>query len=145
MTDKEKARERALRYIAHAERTEMQVRKKLADCEFDKETIDETVEYFKEIKYIDDSRYAEMYAREASEKYGPHTVKLKLLQRGISKELAESVSAQSGDNQRRSAAILIEKLKRKYDGLPEEKKKMRMYSALARAGFDWSEVKELLD
>jgi len=46
--------------------------------------------------------------------------------------------------QREAAKRVIEKLQSQYSGLPEEKKKNRIYAALMRKGFDWNEVSDLL-
>ena len=58
----EKLRNKMLKYIVYKKRTEAEIRQKFE--EEDENMVEDAIEYFKELKYIDDSVYVERAIKE---------------------------------------------------------------------------------
>lgn len=87
----EVAKEKALRYLVVAKKTENEVRNKLKKSNFDEDIIDKVVDYLKDLKYIDDDDYVDAYIRQCMrlQNYSIFEIKNKLLQKGIKKYIIE--------------------------------------------------------
>ena len=59
----EKARQKALRYLAYRSRSVEEVRSKLADQGFDDAVIKKVIDRFCDLGYLDDSNFAGQWAR----------------------------------------------------------------------------------
>lgn len=88
----EEAKERAVKYLVLALRTEQEVKNKLRKLNVDEDIITEVTEYLKSINYIDDEKYVEAYLRQSQNipKYSVYEIKMKLIQKGINKELIQN-------------------------------------------------------
>ena len=86
----EQAKERAVKYLVLALRTEKEVKDKLRKLNVEEDIIDEVCEYLKGLGYINDVYYTEAYLRqcESIPKYSKYEIKMKLIQKGIDKDLA---------------------------------------------------------
>ncbi len=87
----EQAKEKAVKFLVLQLRTEKEVYDKLKKIEVDEEIIDEVITYLKSIRYIDDEKYVEAYLRQCSNipKYSLYEIKMKLIAKGIDKELVK--------------------------------------------------------
>lgn len=87
----ELAKEKAIRYIVVAKKTESEVRKKLDKLGFDDNIIDEVIKYLINLGYIDDTDYVDAYIRQCMRllNYSIYEIKNKLLQKGIKKDIIE--------------------------------------------------------
>jgi SOS response regulatory protein OraA/RecX len=82
----DKLRAKMLKYILYKKRTEMEVRQKF--CEEDENAVEDAIEYFKELKYIDDFSYIERSIAEYTKlkNLSIKEINYKLLQKGIDKK-----------------------------------------------------------
>ena len=87
--DFNEAKERAVKYLAIALRTEEEVKIKLRKLNVEEEIIEQVTTYLKSIDYINDGKYVEAYLRQCISipKYSNYEIKMKLLQKGISKDI----------------------------------------------------------
>lgn len=87
----ELAKEKAIRYIVIAKKTEYEVRKKLEKSGFDEDIIDDVIKYLEKLGYIDDTEYVDAYIRQCMRllNYSIYEIKNKLLQKGIKKDIIE--------------------------------------------------------
>ena len=87
----EVAKEKAIRYIVIARKTEDEVRKKLAKSGFNNEIVDKVIVHLKKLDYINDSEYVDAYIRQCMRllNYSIYEIKNKLLQKGIKKDIIE--------------------------------------------------------
>lgn len=85
----DKLRSKMLKYILYKKRTEMEVRQKF--CEEDEGKLEEVIEYFKELKYIDDWNYIERSVQEFIhlKTLSVKEIVYKLCQKGINKKLVD--------------------------------------------------------
>ena len=85
----EKLRTQMLKYIIYKKRTEEEVRKKFASE--NEELVEDSIQYFKELNYINDYEYIERSIKEfiALKKMSIKEVKYKIYQKGINKDLLD--------------------------------------------------------
>ncbi len=82
-------RSKVLKYIVYKKRTESEIRKKFENE--DQDLLDDTIEYFKEQKYINDEDYIRRAVNEfiALKNMSIKEVKYKLVQKGINSNLLD--------------------------------------------------------
>lgn len=135
-----RAKKRVMHILEQMDRTESQLREKLAKSEYPKECIDGAIEYVKNYHYLDDERYALNYVRYHQEKLSRQQLSLKLAQKGISRENIEyaldvEYSSEDGEKIR---ALLI---KRHYDpDVMDQKEVNKIYQYIMRRGFRSSDI-----
>lgn len=83
----EKFKNKMLKYIVYKKRTEAEIRQKFS--EEDENMVDEAIEYFKELNYINDEIYVQRAVDEfkALKNMSIKEVEYKLLQKGIRKKI----------------------------------------------------------
>lgn len=128
----------------YAPRTRLQVRSHLLRKGIDAESAEAALATMEEYGYIDDAAYAREFARCYSAKLGAAAIRSKLMEKGISREVIDASVEFSREAEREAAAGLVAKLREKYDGLPKEKRRQRIYQALLRKGFSYGDAAELL-
>ncbi len=136
---------RAMYLLQQMDRTEAQLRRKLAEGHYPPELIDGAVAYVESYHYIDDFRYACTYIRFHQSQKSRLQLKLALLQRGVPAETAEhAIEEEYGDCEEELIQKFLEK--KQYD--PEQtdwKEKQKICQSLARKGFPISKIKRLMD
>ncbi len=136
---------KAVSYLGYGMRTEKQIKDKLAEKGIDKESIDYAVSKLSDYSYIDDTEYAFRYSQQYSNKYGPRKIEMKLRQKGIKAELAKSAAESIPAEDEEAAAMKhIERIRRRYPDLDTRSLNRKIYEALTRNGFKWSNVSHLL-
>ena len=85
----DKLRSKMLKYIMYKKRTEMEIRQKFS--EEDADAVEDAIEYFKELNYIDDENYIERSVQEFLnlKKLSIKEISYKLCQKGVSKKLVD--------------------------------------------------------
>lgn len=86
---RDQLRSKMLRYILYKKRTEQEVRQKF--CEEDENEVEDAIEYFKELHYIDDWNYIERSLQEFInlKNLSIKEISYKLCQKGVNKGLLE--------------------------------------------------------
>ena len=139
--DFEIAKEKAVRYLVVAKKTEYEIRMKLKKSKFSDDTIDEVINYLTKIDYINDNEYVDAYIRQCMHllNYSIFEIKQKLLQKGIKKYIIEEKvdKLKETDYENR----LIQKLLAgKLKNIEEVKIKKYLYRrGLANSSFDFYE------
>lgn len=128
----EQAKERAVKYLVLALRTEKEVKDKLRKLNVEEDIIDEVCEYLKGLGYINDVYYTEAYLRqcESIPKYSKYEIKMKLIQKGIDKDLATEKIA-NNLNQNYEVKIVDKLMNGKLKNMDPLKQKAYLY----RRGF----------
>lgn len=93
----DKLRSKMLKYILYKKRTEMEVRQKF--CEEDENAVEDAIEYFKDLKYIDDWNYIERSVQEFMnlKSLSIKEISYKLCQKGVNKRLVDEYMAKHKD------------------------------------------------
>lgn len=135
-----RAKKRAMHLLEQMDRTEKQLRDKLAANEYPAECIDMAIDYVKSYHYLDDYRYAENFIRYSQEKMSRKQLEIKLMQKGVSRDIISGAldTVYESDESQQIRALLV---KKHYD--PEacdEGEFRRIYQFLLRRGFKSSDV-----
>ena len=130
--DYETAKEKAVRYLVLALRTEEEVKNKLRKLNVEEDIIFQVTEYLKSIGYINDEKYVEAYIRQCINipKYSKYEIRMKLIQKGINKEIL-SEKLEELDNCDYENKLIDKLLKGKLKNMEPLKQKAYLY----RRGF----------
>lgn len=144
-----RAKEAALRYLSHKDRTEHEVRRNLSKKDFGEEAIDEAVHRLHELNYLDDADYAERYARERFERkgYGARRIQHELRRRGVDRRHIENALAEvvERDEALQHARSHAEKRLSRLEREPNPWKRRRKLSDyLRRRGFDYELIRQVV-
>lgn len=140
-----RAKYAALFYLSRRALTERQLREKLEKKEYSSGIIDETLEYLKELGYIDDRDYAQRYAKDAAEikKHGISRIRLDLRKKGISPEDIDEALQELDLDTADSLRSLIEEKSASLD-LSDKKQRARLVNFLLRRGYKFDEINSAL-
>ncbi|AZR72577.1 hypothetical protein BBF96_03755 [Anoxybacter fermentans] len=145
----QKAKKQVFRYLRYRERSEKEVRDYLRRKGYRSEVIKAVIERLKELDYLNDRRFAELWVknRTNSGRRGPILVKKELQEKGIDHNLIEdiiSVEYTPG----REFDIACELLKKKiklYQGENFETVKARLWKLLERKGFRYQVIENVVE
>ncbi len=134
-------REQAVRLIAVKDRTEKEMRDRLAQKGFGPDEIDETVEFLKNYKYIDDAEYARRYAADGVnlKGWGPGRIRTELLRRGISRETVDQTLEQMEADPREQIDLIMERRFSNSD-LSNRNERNRIFGYFARRGYNSHDI-----
>ncbi len=133
-----KAREIVFRMLKLRLYSEQEIRTRLTKKQIEPKFIEDTIQYFKELEFIDDRKFTRQWiASRLAKSFGATRIRFELRHKGIGDDLLNEelkVIAQDYDEER-----IVEKLAHKraqvYHGIPKDKLKQRVYGYLARRGF----------
>ena len=137
----------ALNSLDYRDHSEKEIRARLLR-KHDADYVDEAVEKLIELDLVNDERYAENYARELFErkKFGKMRIKSELRAKGISADIAnaaveELFEEEEPDNVQRIVDIIG---KRYYNRMNDEVGRKKVFSALQRMGYSFSDIREAM-
>lgn len=128
--------ELAYRYLNRRDRTEGEVRTHLTSKGVDPGAAEDAVATLREQGYLDDARYARLFAEDkrALEGWGTERIRGALALRGIDRELIEAAVAADGGAEMERA---LEILRRRFPSPPRERRdRDRALAVLLRKGYD---------
>lgn len=136
-----RAKERALWYLDRTDHSERALYDKLTRAGFAKESCAAVMAWLKEYGMIDDRRYAEHLAERYSESnVSQREAYQKLLLKGVPRELAREVTAETEfDEAAQIRAVIEKKYRNKLDDRASVEK---VYAALVRKGFSFGAVRD---
>ncbi len=136
----------ALRFLERRARTEKELRQKLAEKQFDATQIDQTIERLKGYGYINDQKFATDFQRfrDDYKPMGVHRLKMELSQKGIPKDILETVAAPK-EKEIELAWQAAQTRLRQYARLEPEVFRRRMTNFLARRGFGFEVIKRVFE
>ena len=135
-----RAKKRAMHILEQMDRTEHQLREKLAKGEYPQECIDSAVEYVKKYRYLDDERFASSYVRYHQEKLSRQQLSVKLSQKGVSKDIiAEALEMEYEAEDGEKIRNLLSK--RHFDpDNTDRQENNKIYQYILRRGFKSSDI-----
>lgn len=141
------AYELALTCLDFSQRSAAELTRKLISRGYVPPAAEAAVARLIEVGIVDDARYAQRIAETASHKnVGIYAMKRKLRSKGFSDEDAETALEALDDAQQLAACrAAADKLHRKYAALPSREARMKLSQALARRGFSWDTISNVLD
>lgn len=136
---KSRAMNSSLYYLQQMPKTEHQLRENLRKKQIPQDIIDETMQKLIDVGWVNDKDYAEnfIYSKRKYEKLGSSSIRMKLMQKGIDKDIIdELLNEVSQDDLRETAMILAEKKVRSLKREPDRNKKIqKIVSHLAYRGY----------
>ena len=133
-----KAKESCLRLFKIRDRSEREIRNRLLQKKFSKETVTETIQYLKGSGLIDDRQFTRSWIQARLNKpYGLKRINFELRQKGISDDLAKEELSHAKDTYREEEVVLslIKSRASRYKALDPLKRKQHLFSYLAQRGF----------
>jgi len=150
------AKEAALRILARGPRTEREVEGRLRERGYHEEAVERALARLRRVSLLDDRAFVRSFLRTELFKapQGRRLLEMKLRRRGVPDGLIRELDAflsEDPDLSGRSlaseegrAALGFAQLRRRYARLRPEIYRRRMQQALARRGFNWDTIRELL-
>lgn len=140
----EQLRAAALRLLARREHSRLELQRKLRQRRFPQKLIDEVLDEYEERGWLDDQRFADVYARSRMDMgYGPLRIMAELQQRGVH-STPECLAEMAEADWRRRAVELRERRFGLTDLRPDPEEKLRQARFLLRRGFSHDQVESAL-
>ncbi|TKJ47666.1 hypothetical protein CEE34_02635 [Candidatus Aerophobetes bacterium Ae_b3a] len=144
--DPNRAREYALRLLEYRERSEQEIKERMARKNYNERLIKSTIKSLKNHNLVNDRRFARMWAESCLRRsYGRWKVRSDLNKKGIDEEIVEEVLRESYSkvDELQIALALIQK---KWPFLKEEKNTLlrRVSDFLKRRGFPFEVIAEVI-
>ncbi len=146
----EKARQKALRYLAYRGRSVEEVRSRLAEKGFGEAVIKKVIDRFSDLGYLDDRNFAGQWAKSlaVSRLWGDRKIEASLREKGISIDLIQEAiaGARKGKEERRAIQELVEKRLRSEPACEvfSYKWKRRLMQTLVGRGFPVGVILDVL-
>jgi len=137
----------AYSFLSYKQRSEKDIEKKLKQNKISQTAIETIIGLLKEQKYLDDEKYAKQFIENkiSRKPLGKRVLKQKLFEKGIGKEITETILSESypEETETESARILLEKYQKKVKGKDQFEKRRKCFQYLISKGFDYDIVKEI--
>ena len=145
ITDTGPVMEAAATFLAPRPRSISETKRRLSRLGFPQPLVDQVVERFAEIGYLDDEAFSRAWveSRDRARPRGESALRRELAQKGVARQVVDEIlgerldAAGDGDPNLAAATALLERkraaLARESD---ERKRRQKAYALLARSGFD---------
>ena len=151
-TEAERALERALTFLEQRDRTEAEVRERLAKAGFGEDAREAALAKLKELGYVDDEDYAVRYVEALIAKgRGSLRVREELRRKGIPEALARN-AVEDGCDREREAETALEAARKAFSELPREliekeprKAAEKVSRRLVSRGFPYEIIGEVME
>lgn len=137
----------ALNSLDRRDHSVREIKQKLLQ-KYEQEYVDTAVDRLVELRLLDDGRFAANYAHElyTYKKYGRNRIKSELYRKGISSDIINDVldeifESEEADNVERIVDIIRKKY---YNKMIDENSRRKVFSALMRLGYSFSDIKEAM-
>jgi regulatory protein len=141
----ERAKERALSYLTHRPRSKAEVRQYLAKRDFSESVIDEVITRLERVGLLDDMDFARFWV-ENRVKFRPRGCRMlryELYQKGIADAIIEEALADY--DEKTAIKRVAKKHARRLQHCTPEVFRRRLYGRLARRGFDYALIRDVID
>ncbi len=107
-----KAKDQALKFLTYRQRSEKEIIDKLKKKGFEESIIDDTLNYLKKYKLVDDMEFAKAFMKDKINlnKFGPIRIKHELYKKGIDNNIIEKVLEEDDDEYNRALNLAKKKL-----------------------------------
>lgn len=134
-------------HIERSDKSEKQIADKLKAKGYTEEYIEEALQWGRDLGYLDDERYARMFANSRLSVYGANRVKRDLSLKGIHRDIIDDVMSEleNDDDQQEQANRLAERKISSVRGEIDQKAKARVMSAIVRKGYSFDTARRALN
>lgn len=142
-----KCKSSALKIIERNYKTEKQINDKLVKKGYNFETVERTLKFLKEYKFVDDNKFVRLYIEEKVSNHGKNKIKYDLIRKGIKKEIIKKFLDSLDKNKYEENAVKL--AQKKYDIIVRSENSMqkvylKLGSYLVRNGYDTELTKNIL-
>ena len=141
-----RAKQKALSLLQSMDRTKSELRERLLRQDFPEKIADEAVRYVESFGYVDDRRYVESFILSRKGRKSKREIFAELSRKQVDEAIVDEMMERCYDAEDSGEAIRRFLKKRHYD--PEQatmEEKQKVYAYLARKGFSYREIKEVMD
>lgn len=146
--ERRRVREAAYRYLGRRAHSEQELRTKLSRRGFPVALIDEVLAQLRDRGYVDDLEFARAYVRNqmATNPMGPTALRAALLKKGVDREIADRVVQETlaETDELELATQIARSRASRYAHLAPQKARERLGALLARRGFSYEVITEIL-
>ncbi|MFA9479950.1 regulatory protein RecX [Phycisphaerales bacterium AB-hyl4] len=145
----DKALRQAMNRLARRGRSRSELDRKLAQLGYEPNVRERVLDRLTELNFLDDDALGRALMREiqARKPAGPHLLRQKLRQKGLDRELVDRLVAETRESQDQAgdAADLLRRRLPAMARLDPATRKRRLYSLLARRGFDGDAIQSAFE
>ena len=141
-----RAKQKALSLLQSMDRTKSELRERLLRQDFPEKIAAEAVRYVESFGYVDDRRYVESFILSRKGRKSKREIFAELSRKQVDEAIVDEMMERCYDAEDSGEAIRRFLKKRHYD--PEQatmEEKQKVYAYLARKGFSYREIKEVMD
>lgn len=144
-----RARERVFYMLKDSDKSEQDIRRKLLTAYYPGDIVETVISFMKDMKYIDDRRYADNYIRSNRRQKSMNRIKQELFFHGVEKSIiCDAVNSFEEEwdllPEEQRNIIYKEFIRRKYDFQNEDEKlKNKLIQSLMRKGFSYDEIQSV--
>jgi len=131
----------AFKYVVYKKRTVNEVKEKLKSCNYENEIIEKIIDELICFEYLNDKLYAQKFI-EKNKKDSVSILKIKLINKGISKEIVDECFCNNPYDEVDKIIKLLEK--KKYDDNLESGQKDKIKAYCARRGFKITDIEKAI-
>ncbi len=138
----------AVKLIAHKMRTRAELKDRLMERGIDEAAVEDAMDKLASYGYVDDAAFAGEYVRSAMQtgRWGRKAVEYRLKDKGIeSNVIDEALKEYTEEDEKRIARKQLQAAAGRLKGVEARKARQKEYAALARHGFDYGVISELLE
>ncbi len=138
----------AVKLIAHKMRTRAELKDRLTERGIDEAAVEDALDKLASYGYVDDAAFAGEYVRSAMQtgRWGRKAVEYRLKDKGIeSNVIDEALKEYTEEDEKRIARKQLQAAAGRLKGVEARKARQKEYAALARHGFDYGVISELLE
>ena len=146
-SDLSQAQDYALKLISYRERSREEIQVRMKRKGFEKDVIEEVLRYLESQKYLDDRRFAEVWAYDRLRKnYGRWRVILELREKGVNQEIIDEVVKEiySAVDEIGMALDLVNRKGYSLESAQDKGVARRASGFLRRRGFSFSVIREVM-
>ena len=138
-----RAKHRAIAILAKRDKTEKELREKLAQSLTDTQSLEETINDMKACGYVNDEQYVRDYLYFKRGRKCFLQIKMELQKKGISQQILEAVFEEEGEQQPEDLLEQVKKYMKKFPEL-DFTSRHKVYAHFARKGYSGNLIREAM-
>ncbi len=142
-----RAQTAAFRLLKVRQRSEAEIRERLARKNFPPEIVEGTLSFLRTHSFVDDAAFTRWWIKSRLNKpFGLTRIRLELRQKGVSEDILREELALAAEDLDEAAliSVVIKKRLGRYQGLEPLKRKKRLFDFLARRGFSVEAIQKAI-
>ncbi len=148
MDEFKRAKTLAFQFLKIRNRSEKEILAQLSKKKISSQTLDQTIQYLKNLRLINDRQFArDWIAMRLQKPLGRRRIFFELKQKGISDEILEEeiTAVPRQESEEQIVETLARRRLERYKSLDESKRKRRVFEYLARRGFEIDTITKVVE